>query len=62
MQLAGTEHRIATARGYYTAAVRDYNLRIRRFPSSLVASMSGFMPKPQFKADAEAQSAPKVSF
>lgn len=62
VQLEGTENRIATERGYYTAAVRDYNLRIRRFPSNVVASISGFTEKPQFKADAEAQTAPKVSF
>ncbi len=61
-QLEGTENRIATERGRYTEAVKDYNVKVRTFPSSIIASMSGFMPKPQFKADAEAASAPKVSF
>lgn len=61
-QLEGTENRIATERGRYTEAVKEYNLKVRTFPASIVASMSGFAVKPQFKADAEAASAPKVSF
>jgi len=61
-QLEGTENRIATERGRYTDAVRSYNVAVRSFPGSLVASISGFTAKPQFKADAEAATAPKVSF
>lgn len=61
-QLEGTENRIATERGRYTEVVRDYNVAIRRFPSSIVASMAGFTVKPQFQADAEAANAPKVQF
>lgn len=61
-QLEGTENRIATERGRYTEVVKEYNLKVRTFPASIVASMSGFAVKPQFKADAEAASAPKVSF
>ena len=61
-QLEGTENRIATERGRYTEAVRDYNLAVRKFPASIIASMAGFNVKPQFKADAEAATAPKVTF
>lgn len=61
-QLEGTENRIATERGRYTEAVKDYNIAVRKFPGSLVASIAGFSTKPQFQADAEAASAPKVSF
>ncbi|MDO4319047.1 MAG: LemA family protein [Bacteroidales bacterium] len=61
-QIEGTENRIATERGRYTEVVRDYNVAIRRFPASIVASMAGFSVKPQFKADAEAADAPKVQF
>lgn len=60
--LEGTENRIATERGRYVDAVRDYNVAVRRFPASIVASISGFGVKPQFKADAAAQTAPKVTF
>lgn len=61
-QLEGTENRIATERGRYTEVVRQYNVAVRTFPRSVVASLAGFTVKPQFKADAEAASAPKVSF
>lgn len=61
-QLEGTENRIATARRKYTEAVRDYNIRIKRFPTSIWASIFGFQPRQQFSADAEAADAPKVEF
>ena len=61
-QLEGTENRIATERGRYTEAARDYNIRVRKFPASIVASLSGFAVKPQFQADAAAATAPKVEF
>lgn len=61
-QLEGTENRIATERGRYTESVREYNIAVRRFPSSIVANIAGFTAKPQFQAEAEAASAPKVSF
>jgi len=61
-QLEGTENRIATERGRYTEAVRAFNVAVRKFPGSIVASIAGFGVKPQFKADAEAASAPKVNF
>ncbi len=61
-QLEGTENRIATERGYYTDAVKTYNLKVKRFPGNIFASFFGFDAKPQFEADSEAQSAPKVQF
>lgn len=62
VQLEGTENRIATARKDYTKAVKDYNEAVRKFPSSMFASIFGFEKKPQFQADEAAQSAPKVEF
>ncbi|MDE6301260.1 MAG: LemA family protein [Muribaculaceae bacterium] len=61
-QLEGTENRIATERGRYTDVVKEYNVTVRRFPASIVASISGFAVKPQFKADAQASQAPKFTF
>ena len=61
-QLEGTENRIATERRNYTEAVQQYNIKVRRFPASIWASMFGFEKRPQFAAEAEAQHAPKVSF
>ena len=57
-QLEGTENRINKARDDYNEAVQDYNLKVRQFPSSIVAGWAGFEVKPMFEADAEAQHAP----
>ena len=61
-QLEGTENRIATERMRYTEAVRDYNTAIKKFPTMIYAGWFGFQPKPQFKAEAGAEKAPKVEF
>lgn len=61
-ELAGTENRLATARGDYTKAAQDYNTTRSRFPTVLVASLMGFKEQPYFQADAGAREAPKVDF
>lgn len=61
-QLEGTENRIATERGRYNDAVKDYNIQVRRFPASLFAGMFGFSKKVPFQAEAEARRAPQVQF
>ncbi len=61
-QLEGTENRIAVERRRYNEVAQALNTRLRLFPSSLVASLSGFEPKPYFQADAGAAQAPKVDF
>jgi LemA protein len=62
-ELAGTENRIAVERRRYNEAVQDYNTYISLFPSSLVASLSGFTRNDAyFKADEGARQAPKVNF
>lgn len=61
-QLEGTENRIAVERRRYNESVRDYNTRLRLFPGSVVASMTGFQPKTFFEAAADAATPPKVKF
>ena len=61
LQLEGTENRVAVARKDYNDAVRDYNLAVRTFPSSIFAGMFGFDQKPFFQAEAGAENAPKVN-
>lgn len=62
VQLEGTENRIATARTRYTEAVKEYNYIINRVPTVIYAGWFGFDEKPQFKAAAGAENAPKVEF
>ncbi|GHH99555.1 LemA family protein [Neobacillus kokaensis] len=61
-ELSGTENRIAVARKDYNDQVAEYNRKIKRFPGSLIAGMTGFDEKEYFKADPKAQEAPKVDF
>ncbi len=60
--LEGTENRIATERGRYTEVVKEYNVKVKRFPANIWAGIFGFSAKPQFQADAAAATAPKVQF
>jgi LemA protein len=62
-ELAGTENRITVERQRYNNAVREYNTKVRQFPTSLVASLRGFHPSnAYFEAGATAKDAPKVEF
>ena len=61
-QLEGTENRIAVERKGYNEAAQTYNTAVRRFPASLVASMSGFKTKAYFEGTAGNETAPNVNF
>lgn len=63
-QLEGTENRISVARNRYIAAVKEYNITVRSFPSNLTAMLFGFETKPGFTVENEAaiSAPPKVDF
>ena len=61
-ELAGTENRIATERMRYNDTVRTYNVRVRQFPTNIVATSFHFEPRPLFEAPAGAKVAPQVRF
>ncbi|MET3130904.1 LemA protein [Oxalobacteraceae bacterium GrIS 1.11] len=63
-QLEGTENRIAVARQRYIAAVQEYNVLARSFPSNLTALAFGYQPKPSFTVANEQaiSTAPVVNF
>ena len=61
-QLEGTENRINQARRDYNAAVASYNTAVRRFPTSIIAGLTGFERRASFEADAGAEQAPTVEF
>lgn len=62
VQLEGTENRISTERNRFNTVVRGYNTQIRRFPTSLLAGISGFSTKAYFEASEGAEQAPTVQF
>jgi LemA protein len=61
-ELAGTENRITVERQRFNVSVRDYNLRVQSFPSNIIARMMHYTTKAYFKANPQAEIAPKVSF
>ncbi|MDD5165605.1 MAG: LemA family protein [Candidatus Pacebacteria bacterium] len=59
---AGTENRIAVERQRYNTEVQAYEVAIKRFPRSVIASMFGFDDVTYFKSDTGADKAPQVKF
>jgi len=62
VQLEGTENRINVERNRFNEIARDYNTRIQRFPGTVIASTFGFQPRPYFRSQPGAETAPKVDF
>src|SRR5688572_8196312 len=50
-ELVNTEDRIAAARRFYNANVRDYNVSRTTFPAMLVAGLGDFPPADYFEVD-----------
>lgn len=61
-QLEGTENRISTERMKFNEAAKRYNVLIRVFPKSIIASLFGFEKMPYFQAKEGADVAPSVGF
>ncbi len=62
-ELVDTEDRIAAARRFYNANVRDYNVSRTTFPTMLVAGLGDFPPADYFEVDDyTVRQAPAVSF
>ena len=61
-QLEGTENRINVERRNFNVAAQNYNTKIRRFPTSILANLSGFDKKPYFEAEAGSEATPNVQF
>lgn len=61
-QLEGTENRINVSRNRYNAAVKEYNVYVRKFPQKPIVGILGFDKMPRFEADAGAEKSPEVEF
>ncbi len=61
-ELAGTENRLAVARGRYNERIQEYNTLRRQFPSNITGKIFGFEEHPYFEAPKEAAAVPKVEF
>ncbi len=61
-ELAGTENRINVARQRYNQAVKDYNIKTRKFPTNIMANLFNFEQKEMFEADEGTKTVTKVEF
>ena len=63
-ELANTEDRLQTSRRFYNANVRDYNQRVKQFPSVVIASSFHFKEEEFFEVEDTLREAgaPQVAF
>ncbi len=61
-ELTSTEDRIASARRYYNATVRDLNTKVETVPTNIVANLFRIQRAEYFEAVGEQREAPKVDF
>jgi len=59
-QLEGTENRISVERMRFNDMVKEFNQKIKTFPTVMIAGMFGFKERNYFEADQAAQASPKV--
>ena len=61
-QLEGTENRISVERNRYNETAKNYDVSIKMFPKSIIASIGGFTEKPYFESEKGTEKAPSVKF
>ena len=61
-ELTNTEDRIASARRYYNATVRDLNTKVETFPSTILAGMFTIGRAEYFEAEGEQREPVRVDF
>ena len=59
-QLEGAENRISVERSRYNESVKVFNIKVKTFPTNMIASWFGFSPRTMFEAVKGAETAPKV--
>ncbi|MFA5128832.1 MAG: LemA family protein [Patescibacteria group bacterium] len=62
-ELSDTENKVQAARRFYNGNVRDFNIKLEKFPTNMIAGIFGFKSKQFFEIEEAAQrEAVKVSF
>ena len=61
-ELAGTENRISVERNRYNETVKEFNSKIRKFPTSMVARLMEVEKRDYFEAQSGSDQAPNVEF
>lgn len=60
--IEGAENRVSVERKRFIESVKDYNIRVTRFPGSIFAKLMGYTSVDYFKAGLGAAETPKVKF
>lgn len=61
-QLEGTENRVAVARRDFNEAATEFNIKIQRIPTNIIANFFGFDTYPLFESSDGSEDAPSVEF
>jgi LemA protein len=62
-ELSDTENKIQAARRFFNGNVRDFNIKIQKFPNNMVAGALGFKKRDFFEVEEETEREPvKVGF
>jgi len=61
-ELSGTESKIAYSRQFYNDSVMSFNIKIQRFPASIIANAFRFTKREFFKAEGKEKENIKVEF
>lgn len=60
--LNSIETDVQLARRYYNGAVRNFNIKTKMFPSSIVAAVTGFVAMPYFEIEQHETENPSIKF
>ncbi len=61
-ELVNTENKVAYARQAYNDAIYSYNVKVKYFPSRLIASLAGFKEMEYLEVEESAKAPPKIEF
>ncbi|WP_420400843.1 LemA family protein [Flagellimonas sp.] len=61
-QLEGTENRINVERNRFNDIAGEYNIKIQKIPTNIIASIANFDPLALFSSNPGAENAPDVNF
>ena len=61
-QLESTENRINVERNRFNDLAGEYNIKIQKIPTNIIASIANFEPMALFAANPGAENAPEVNF
>ncbi len=60
-QLEGIENRVSVERTRYNESVKNFNVKVRSFPTNILANIVGFEKYETFKASQKSQQAPDLT-